>query len=461
MLVYVQDNDGTPLMPTQRVGWVRRALRDGKAVVVSRSPITIRLTYESTGHVQPVTVGVDTGFSEVGVSAVAEGRELFSGRLTLLKGTSARLTERRRYRRVRRNRLRHRKPRWLKDTKTTGWLPPSLHHKLDSHIRLIGRLKTLLPVSQVIVEVGAFDPHKLKNPEVAGVGYQRGEQFGFDNLREFILHRDGHRCQNPACQNKTPHPILQVHHIGYWKHDTSDRPGNLVTLCTGCHTPSNHQRSGALWGWHPQLPTLRAATFMSILRERLARETGATKTFGYITKAVRRQARLDKSHENDAFVIAGGGATEARADLYTVEQRRRNNRSLERFYDAQYIDLRDGKKKPGKVLSSQRRKRRREHLPPSLRVFRAHKVTPGRKAIRRVHHKIQPGDLLRVGKAVVLASGTHCQGARVMLSTGQSISVKKAEVIRFGKGLSFHLTRRPAIPPLPGESQGGGILAGL
>ena len=34
-------------MPTKRHGWVRRALRDGKATVVKRSLFTIKLTYES------------------------------------------------------------------------------------------------------------------------------------------------------------------------------------------------------------------------------------------------------------------------------------------------------------------------------------------------------------------------------------------------------------------------------
>ena len=45
-MVYVLDIDGNPLMPTKRHGWVRRALRDGKAKVVRREPFTIQLTYQ-------------------------------------------------------------------------------------------------------------------------------------------------------------------------------------------------------------------------------------------------------------------------------------------------------------------------------------------------------------------------------------------------------------------------------
>ena len=44
--VYVQNADGTPLDPTTRFGWVRRSLREGKAIVVKRKPFTIRLTYQ-------------------------------------------------------------------------------------------------------------------------------------------------------------------------------------------------------------------------------------------------------------------------------------------------------------------------------------------------------------------------------------------------------------------------------
>ncbi|MBQ6474981.1 MAG: RRXRR domain-containing protein, partial [Clostridia bacterium] len=44
--VYVLNADGKPLDPTERFGWVRRSLRDGKAIVVKRKPFTIRLTYQ-------------------------------------------------------------------------------------------------------------------------------------------------------------------------------------------------------------------------------------------------------------------------------------------------------------------------------------------------------------------------------------------------------------------------------
>lgn len=43
-MVYVQDIDGKPMMPTTRHGKVRRLLKDNKAVVVNTCPFTIKLT---------------------------------------------------------------------------------------------------------------------------------------------------------------------------------------------------------------------------------------------------------------------------------------------------------------------------------------------------------------------------------------------------------------------------------
>ena len=82
-MVYVLSASGTPLMPTQRYGHVRRLLRDGKAKVVRRTPFTIQLAYESTSYVQPVSLGIDTGSRHIGISATTEGKELYAGEVAL------------------------------------------------------------------------------------------------------------------------------------------------------------------------------------------------------------------------------------------------------------------------------------------------------------------------------------------------------------------------------------------
>ena len=60
-MVYVISKNGQPLMPTNRHGKVKHLLRSGNAKIVKRCPFTIQLTYESTNHTQPITLGVDAG----------------------------------------------------------------------------------------------------------------------------------------------------------------------------------------------------------------------------------------------------------------------------------------------------------------------------------------------------------------------------------------------------------------
>lgn len=52
-MVYVLNKDGVPLMPTGRHDKVRILLKQKKAMVVNRTPFTIRLLYESTNYSAP------------------------------------------------------------------------------------------------------------------------------------------------------------------------------------------------------------------------------------------------------------------------------------------------------------------------------------------------------------------------------------------------------------------------
>ena len=414
-MIYVISKNNETLMPTERYGKVRKWLKNGEAKIITHSPFTVQLLFETTNEVQPITLGIDSGYTYIGFSAITETKELVGGELTLLKGVSKRLTKRRMYRKNRRSRLRYRKPGFLKTTNGPGWLAPSIRHKLDSHVRFIEKLQKLLPITRTVIEVANFDIQKIKNPDIQGKDYQNGEQKGFSNLREYVLYRDGHKCQNPNCKGKCV--ILQTHHINYWKGDRSDRPGNLITLGTFCHTPRDHQKSGYLYGWKPKVKSLREATFMSTVRWKLVDRLQCEHTYGFQTKSKRRLLNLEKSHHNDAFVIADG-TDQKRCSVLQVVQKRKNNRCLEKFYDAKYIDLRNGKKKSGKELCSQKRTRSRENLPESLRKFRAHKVSKGRRSIRRQRHSIQPKDIVEYQNKLYKAVGTHGRGKCVRMTDG-------------------------------------------
>jgi hypothetical protein len=197
--------------------------------------------------------------------------------------------------------------------------------KVNETLKVVALVGNMLPIAHWTFEIGNFDPHKLHNPDVAGTDYQQGVQYGFANVREYVLHRDRHTCQ--ACKGKSGDAILTVHHIRERSRGGSDRPANLVTLCTTCHRKHHHGQPLKL----KAPPTLRCATQFNIVKAYVMRATthlNRSATFGYITKSKRIEARLPKSHVNDAFVMAGG-REQARVDVqYLGAFTRRQNRKL-------------------------------------------------------------------------------------------------------------------------------------
>ena len=71
-VVYVQNKDGKPLMPTTRCSHVRHLLKAGKARVVEITPFTIRLEYETEDIVQPLYLGIDPGRTNIGLAVIDE-----------------------------------------------------------------------------------------------------------------------------------------------------------------------------------------------------------------------------------------------------------------------------------------------------------------------------------------------------------------------------------------------------
>jgi hypothetical protein len=437
--VFVVNQHGKPLMPT--TSRKARKLQDqGKAKVYARRPFTIQLLYGTSGYTQSVTLGIDAGYKVVGYSAVSEKEELVGGDFKLLEGMSERITQRRKYRRVRRNRLRYRKPRFNNRKRKEGWLAPSIQHKFDSHIKLVERLKERLPITKVIIETAKFDIPKINNPDIQSKEYQEGEQKGWKNLAAYIRHRDGYKCQNKECSNKSKSPILEVHHIGFWLEDRSNRPSNLITLCSKCHVPANHRKGKLLYGWKPKLKSFKGETFMTIVYCKLVETLNAEHTYGYITEVEREALELPKSHHNDAFVIAGG-KQQARCKPLILEQNRRNRRSLEQFYDAKYIDTRTGEKTTGCQLFSGRRTRNKKENTENLRKYRGEKISKGKRSIRKSRYPYQQNDLVKYNNVVYKVRGMQNLGTRVALyaDTNVTVDVRKIEPYLWRKGICEEL----------------------
>lgn len=326
-LVYVLNKDKKPLMPC-KPSKARKLLKNKKAKVVNRKPFTIQLLYWSTGYKQEVSLGVDAGSKFVGLSATTTQKELYASTVELRDDVSKNISTRRQYRRSRRSRkIRYRKPRFNNRKKPEGWIAPSIRHKIDSHITVIENVYKILPISKLVVEVASFDIQKIKNPDISSKEYQEGEQAGFWNTREYILHRDNHTCQH--CKGKTKDSVLNVHHIESRK-TGGNTPDNLITLCKTCHEKLHKNQIKINI---KRKKSYKNETFMGIMRWKLYDKlkklySNVSLTYGYITKNTRIKYGLSKEHHVDARCISGNPLAEPLGYYFYQKKVRRHNRQI-------------------------------------------------------------------------------------------------------------------------------------
>ena len=332
-MVYVLNMDGRPLMPTTRHGKVRWLLKHHQAKVVKKSPFTIQLLYATKEYTQPITLGVDAGSKHIGVSASTNKKEVYTADIELRNDIVELLATRREMRKTRRNRkTRYRAPRFNNriSSKKEGWLAPSIRQKIETHLQVIERIHKILPISKIIIEVASFDTQKLKDDSINGIEYQNGEQTGFWNVREYVLHRDNHECQ--CCHGKSKDRILNVHHIESRK-TGGNAPGNLITLCKTCH---DAYHDGKIKKEFKRQESYRDSAFMGIMRWALYNKLKETypdveATYGYMTKHKRIEKGLEKEHYNDAYCIASN--LEAKPlETYIYQRKVRcHNRQIHKF----------------------------------------------------------------------------------------------------------------------------------
>lgn len=329
IIVYVQNKYGEPLMSTDCCK-ARKLLKLHKAIVINKSPFTIKLLYGSSGYKQPIILGVDSGSKFIGLSATDNKKELFSAEVELRNDIVDLLSTRREFRKSRRNRkTRYRKAKFLNrvSSKHNGWLAPSIEHKIQTHINIIDKIHKLLPITKIIVEVASFDIQKIKNPNIQGSEYQEGELMDFWNIREYVLFRDGHTCQH--CHGKTKDLRLNVHHIESRK-TGGNSPKNLITLCETCHC---NYHLGKIKLNIKRGQVFKDATFMGIMRWTLYNRlknlyNNVQLTYGYITKNTRITNNLPKAHRIDALCISGNPQVCRLNYYYKYKKVRCHNRQI-------------------------------------------------------------------------------------------------------------------------------------
>jgi len=331
-MVYVIDINGNPLMPTNRHGKVRRLLKNNKAKVIKRCPFVIQLLYKTENITQDISLGVDAGSKYIGISATTVKNELYASNIELRNDIVDNISTRRQYRRSRRSRkTRYRKPKFNNRVKSKkmGWVAPSIKQKIDTHIKAVDNVAKILPISKIIVECASFDIQKIKNPEICNKQYQRGDQLGFWNVREYVLHRDNHICQ--CCKGKSGCKILNVHHIESRK-TGGDAPNNLITLCEYCHK-KYHEGKIKLPEKIKRGIKFNDAAFMGIMRwgfynQIKERYSNVSMTYGYITKNTRILHNLPKEHYIDARCISGNPSAKPLGFYFYQKKVRCHNRQI-------------------------------------------------------------------------------------------------------------------------------------
>ncbi|NGX44820.1 MAG: hypothetical protein K1060chlam3_00995, partial [Candidatus Anoxychlamydiales bacterium] len=325
--VYVISFDGKALMPCSKAK-ARKLLKEGKALIAFHKPFTIKLVFKCENQVQKITLGIDPGYENIGLSAVSEKEELFSAEAKLRNNISKLLAKKKMYRRNRRNKLWYRKPRFLNRKKPKS-LPPSLEHKLDSHLRVVKKILSFMPISKIHIEVANFDIQKIKNPQIESSQYQRGDLYGYQNLKAYLVERESAKCQ--LCSKKsTKGNSFRIHHIIPRKERGTNKANNLSLLHEKCHVKLHSKKLLHILKKNKQF---KPETFMSSIRWKLVSElkklcNDVSLSFGYITKIKRNYLKLEKEHHTDAFVIAKG-SYEKRARPSLFLQKRKNNRSLQ------------------------------------------------------------------------------------------------------------------------------------
>lgn len=458
----VLSKNGERLMPTIRLGKVRHLLKDGKAKIIKHHPFTIQLLYDSKTDTQPIEICEDVGYNYIGISVKSESHEYMSAQYDTLQDEKDCHDSGRRMRRTRRNRLRYRQARFDNRKRDKDWLAPSLEHKKELNVNIIKMYCKVMPITHATVEVGSFDTMLVKAIEEGkaapeGVDYQKGPRYNLATLREAVFYRDNYTCQVCGRKAQKDGAILHVHHMFYWKGRHGNSLSELLTVCEKCHTPASHQKGGKLYGFgeNRKFTNLSGAAFMNTVRWQIVNKLYVTFgkpfvtfTYGAMTKEKRIALHLEKSHNNDAYVM-GSFHPANRCAFEHYEKVKRNNRILERFYDSQYIDIRIGKVTNGKSLFNGRINRNHKKDSENLHKYRGKRIRKGYRALRRKKVVLNPGDLVSFNGEILVVHGTHTdkKGAvrvefKVAAQNGKkSVNLKKLKVIKTSNSMHSAWTK--------------------
>ncbi|WP_200307199.1 RNA-guided endonuclease IscB [Streptomyces adelaidensis] len=327
--VFVLSKDSKPLMPCHPAR-ARELLGKGRAVVARQVPFTIRLKDRTLAEskVDGVQLRIDPGSKGTGLALTDEKKETGREGITVIarrglisvelqhRGDQIHMCMQQRagYRNRRRSaNCRYRKPRSHNRTHPPGWLPPSLHHRVDTTASIVTRMCRYAPVTEIHVEVTAFDTHSMSaGRTLSGTEYEHGPLAG-TNARAHLHEKWGSAC---AYCDATGVP-LNIDHLRPRSRGGSNRISNLVLACIPCNQAKGNRPVDAFLAHRPERLTkilqqvkapLQDAAAMNATRWRLLEALEALGRPvhdwpGTLTKQNRTTAGLDKTHTLDALCV--------------------------------------------------------------------------------------------------------------------------------------------------------------
>ena len=383
--VYVLSRKGKPLMPTTRLGKVRKLLKSGKAVPVCNEPFTIRLKYDTEDIVQDLYFGQDTGRENIGVAVSNEkGECVFRANIeTNNKQIRKEMDNRRGYRDARRlhkrqakqrkalrdkqdmkhgegDILRHKKPcksiefkageaekpRRAKAIKPAepqinnrqredGWLTPSGRALVQAHLSIYLEIAKFLPITNIGIEFVRFDFQKMQNANIQNWQYSKGPLYGFKSYKEYIDSEQHGHCI--FCDQ----PNAEYHHIIPKSKGGTDRISNIIGVCRHHHENAHNDeewekktfelKDKNLGGYKVSLLN---SCMTQILDEFEKLGNPVSVTYGYETSDRRDKFGIEKDHCNDAYMVSLGSRTPTEISL------------------SQKYEIKHFKKKSGNVINA-------------------------------------------------------------------------------------------------------------
>lgn len=231
-------------------------------------------------------------------------------------------------------------------------LPPSVRSRAEGIIRDIENLAKSLPLTRVTVEVASFDTQKMANALIQGVEYQQGTLFGYE-VKQYLLTVYKHRCA--YCGGLSGDNILEIDHLTPKSKGGTDKISNLTIACKTCNDAKGsltlEQWRRSLQDGRSQMDNRRVKgierqkkrrelkrgfqysaltqSYKNYLLAELRGRFPVSTTYGAKTKFDRLRLGIDKSHVNDALVIASDGEPLQVPDFHILEKQIKKRRPAE------------------------------------------------------------------------------------------------------------------------------------